>query len=295
MNDDQYVARLRQKFKKEILDPLGPMPHMNDNGYVETMFRDFVNEEEKKYFRYGEVAIQEPTSVKTSIGLYPEGYWSGQSEFSAGIIDGIEVPRLNPEHYKDEFEKRSELYESYDEDPEIKAKTDFFGAASDVTNDLSWGAGASRYGLLPFTMGPVDFYKYGEFYDRNMENLSGGLETMNRENAKRIDQGLPVDGIDDNLDRGAFNARMVEIEQGPGGVQGYLDRMEPEERETFIRLNNDILHSPLSEFGDWLFGDGNLSEFHEEFEKATGVPFDFGNQSHREALGRFTTNKNKIR
>ena len=57
MDDDQYEAHLRKKFKREVLDPLGPMPHMTDSGYVETMFRDFVNEEEKR--RIAEIEIED--------------------------------------------------------------------------------------------------------------------------------------------------------------------------------------------------------------------------------------------
>lgn len=289
---------MRAKFKREILDPLGPQVGLDDQGMVDTMYVSFLDEEEKKDFRYGEPVAMESAPEETSKSLYPNGYWSGQSIMGAGTVDGINLPRINTNDYPDlgadNFNERSTLYNEFDQNPEIRVKTDFFGAAADVTNDISYGAGASGHGVLPFTMGSDDYQKYGKMYSKHMENISSQLEEINRGNAEIIKSGAPINYVPDNGDREAFNAGLVAIEQGPRGVQGYLDHMDPIERETFVRLNNKVLHSEYSKKGNSTFSNGNLSEFHEEFKENTGEQFDFGNQAHREAFGRFTANKNRV-
>jgi hypothetical protein len=282
--------KLRENFQKQ-LDEMGGLGSVGDPQSRETMFSSFVVQEEAAA-KQGAGNYQLPGKWLT--GDYDR--WGEPINKAPGPIerivnDGLGIPI-------DNFSRRSELYTGMDADPDIKAKTDFYGAASDVTNDLGWGAGLTGIVALPSTVGLDDYSQYGKEYNKKLEDLSAKLEVMNRGNAEIIKSGGTINGVTGAKDRDAYNAAMVRLEQGPRGVQGFIDQMDPVERERFIRLNNEQMHSEflnnVAGAADWFGVDiSYLDEFHKVFKKETGETFDFENQAHREALGRFMAEKNK--
>jgi len=181
-----------------------------------------------------------------------------EKEFPEGLPIDVPYRNMMRKHYnpelkrnnipilpKDDFGRRSDLYNEFDKDPSIRAKTDFYRAASDVTNDIAWGAGRSGHFTLPLTIGIHDYIDHGNEYNQHMENISSRLEEMNRGNADIIGSGGTINGVSDADDRDVYNKCMVHLEQGTRGVQGYLNQMEPTERERLIRLSNEQLHSQI--------------------------------------------------
>ena len=208
---------------------------------------------------------------------------------------------LLPELPKDNFGTRSDLYAGMDADPDVKKYTDFFGAASMTTNDMAWNAGKSGHLSLFGTMGPIDYWKHGEQYATDMENISKRLEQENTNIYQSLKKGSEVPGITDAPDRQSANYNFVNREQTL--VQEYLENMDPDERDTFVQLNNDILNSWSAKIGDFVdkvadtsmsfIDDDNpqdhyLNDFKMKFEQSNdGRVFDFGIQNDREAVGRY--------
>lgn len=250
---------------------------------------------------YGATTIQQPSNNRINPS---EAFKNMNSHFVRG---GIYNPDKGPswsselverlDQPEDHFGRRSDLYQSWDNDPDINKYTDFFGGASMVTNDMSYNAGKSGNIAMIGTMGPIDMLMHGKEYNQHMENISSNLEKENKRYYKEIVAGVRVPGVTDAPNRTAANNYMVNMEQSL--VQGYLDSLPKEEHDNFVRLNNDIVHSLGAWGGDvvgkiigTVFDDKSyLNDFHDNFENQNGRSFDFGRQEDREALGTFVTNQ----
>ncbi len=181
----------------------------------------------------------------------------------------------------------------------LKKYTDFFGAASIITDDIAWGAGKTGHIALPLTIGADDYYDYGNKYITDMEQLSSMLEDENIRIYKRVKNKDHVPGITDAPDRQTANHNFVHHEQSL--VEDYLNQINPEERKLFARLNNELLNSWTSRTANRVLGPisengvSYLGDFLEKFrEENGGVQFDFNDQHHREALGRFLVDKKQL-
>lgn len=255
----------------------------------------------KELAEYGATSPQHSSQVENSLS---DAFKNMNSHFvRGGVYDPDKIPDWTSDiaerldQPEDHFGRRSDLYADIDADPRLNKYTDFFGAASMTTNDMSYNAGKSGNIAMIGTMGPLDMYNHGKEYNQHMENISSNLEAENRRYYEDITGGVHVPGVTDAKNREVANNYMVNMEQSL--VQDYLDNMQKEEHDNFVRLNNDIVHSLGAWGGDFaakikgtIFDDKSyLNDFHDTFEKQNGRPFDFGRQADRVALGIFVTNE----
>jgi RHS repeat-associated protein len=154
-----------------------------------------------------------------------------------------------------DFCVRSLGYEYLNKDPRIASKTNFFAAASIVTNTLA-----------SVTQSPF------------MQKLSQDLENRNIERAGGIISGR----IAANGSIAANTAEFVHFEQT--NVQSALDSLQaknPNEYGVTIKEANSALNGVRSN----LIVDSNFAAALDVTKKALGRPIDFANQKDREALG----------
>lgn len=153
---------------------------------------------------------------------------------------------------------RSLRYEALDSDGDIRSKTRFFGAASVVTNALAPTLGS------PF-----------------LTKLSRDLEAANLGRLQGIRSGAIATSRSTRENDYAF----VRFEQS--AVQSRLDQLRsdsPALYSSFVGTVNGLLNG-MGPRG----GDPNFAKAINLAKKEVGGSLDFGNQDHREALGRAMT------